>query len=266
MAALDHLRVLVPESRELDLFARMLEDEGALTLRCPLVQIADLDDTTEAQAWIGQLIASPFDFTVLMTGEGLRKLVGLSGSRRDDFIRALAKSRILTRGPKPARALREIGLVPALTASEPTSAGVLETLKKEALEGRRIGVQLYPSDNPLPLVEKLRGLGAQVFPVTPYRYVAEADSEQVIHAIDDLAAGRIDLIAFTSSAQIERLFAVARQSAREQQLKDALARTPIAAIGPVMEEALKAKGLSSVIHPPSFHLKPLVRAIAAWRR
>jgi uroporphyrinogen-III synthase len=126
-------------------------------------------------------------------------------------------------------------------------------------------MQLYPSDGPLPLVENLRELGAQVFAVTPYRYVAEADNEQVIHAIDDLAAGRIDLVAFTSSAQIERLFTVARQSGRLQQLQDALARTPVAAVGPVMEEALKAKGLSSVVHPTSFHLKPLVRAIVAWR-
>ncbi|HEX4273080.1 MAG TPA: uroporphyrinogen-III synthase [Rhizomicrobium sp.] len=265
MAALDHLRILVPESRELDLFAKMLEDEGAVTLRCPMVQIAELDDTSAAEAWINQLIAAPFDFTVLMTGDGLRKLVDLSGKRRDDFIRALARTRIVTRGPKPARALREIGLVPALTAGAPTSAGVLETLKTQKPDGRRIGVQLYPSDTPLPLVENLRSLGAQVFPVTPYRYVAEADTEQVIHAIDDLAAGRIDLVAFTSSAQIERLFTVARQAGREPQLQDALARIPIAAVGPVMEEALKAKGLSSVVHPASFHLKPLVRAIVAWR-
>jgi uroporphyrinogen-III synthase len=266
MAALDHLRILVPESRELDLFARMLEDEGAVTLRCPMVQVADLDDTADAKAWIGQLIAAPFDFTMLMTGDGLRKLVGLSGDQSDDFIRALAKSRIVTRGPKPARALREIGLVPSLTAGEPTSGGVLETLRREKPEGRRIGVQLYPTEGAPPLIEDLRALGAQVFPVTPYRYAAEADAEQVIHVIDDLAEGRIDLVAFTSSAQMDRLFAVARQSGRERQLADGLARTPIAAVGPVMERALKSKGLSSVVHPASFHLKPLVRAIVAWRR
>jgi uroporphyrinogen-III synthase len=266
MAALDHLRILVPESRELDLFSGMLEEEGAVTLRCPLVQVADLDDTGEVEVWIGRMIAAPFDFTVLMTGDGLRKLVGLAKDRRDDFIRALAASRIVTRGPKPARALREIGLVPALTASEPTSAGVLETLGREKIQDRRIGVQLYPSDAPLPLVESLHALGAQTFPVTPYRYAAEADVQQVVDAIDALAQGRIDLIAFTSSAQIDRLFAVASQSGREQKLRDALARTPIAAVGPVMEDALKARELSSVVHPASFHLKPLVRAIVAWRR
>ena len=266
MAALDRLKILVPESRELDLFARMLEDEGAIALRCPLVKIVDLDDTAEAETWIGEMIATPFDFTVLLTGEGLRRLVGIGKARREDFIRALAKSRIVTRGPKPARALREIGLVPALAAEEPTSAGVLAILRKEKLQGARIGVQLYPVVGTPPLVGDLQALGAEVFPVTPYSYAAEAASEEVVRTIDDLAEGRIDLVAFTSSAQIDRLFAVAGQSGREQKLMDALSRTPIAAVGPVMEDALKARGLASIVHPASsFHLKPLVRAIAAWK-
>lgn len=266
MAALDHLRISVPESRELDLFAKMLEEEGAVAIRCPLVRIADPGDTSLVEDWIGLLIAAPFDFTVLMTGEGLRRLVSLSRKRRDDFIRALAKSRIVTRGPKPVRALREIGLVAALAASEPTSAGIIETLRKENLRGCRIGIQLYPSDTIPPLVEDLRELGARVFPVTPYRYLADAQAGQVVQAIEDLAAGKIDLIAFTSSAQMDRLFAVAKQANLEQKLMDGLARTPIAAVGPVMEQALRAKGFASVIHPAAgFHLKPLVRAIAAWK-
>src|SRR4029079_8138670 len=79
MGALDGLTILVPESRELDLFAGMLETQGAHALRCPLVQIVDLEDGTEAQDWIGQMIAAPFDYTVLLTGEGLRRLLTLSG-------------------------------------------------------------------------------------------------------------------------------------------------------------------------------------------
>ena len=49
---------------------------------------------------------------VLMTGEGLRRLLGFA--RRLDlepaFRVALAETRKITRGPKPVRALREIGL------------------------------------------------------------------------------------------------------------------------------------------------------------
>ncbi len=266
MGALDGLTVLVPESRELDLFAGMLEAQGARALRCPLVQIADLDDSSEAVRWIEAMIAAPFDFTVFLTGEGLRKLLSLSGPQRDALIKALEKTTTITRGPKPARALREIGLSPALAALEPTSQGVLEMLEKERLPGKRIGVQLYPGDGANALVEALRRHGAVVFPVTPYRYITQTESERVADTIRDLAAGKIRMIAFTSSPQIERLFAVAKEHGLMGELTQGLARTQIAAIGPVMESALAAHGLSSAIRPAaSFHLKPMVKAICdAW--
>jgi len=266
MAALQDLTILVPESRELDLFAAMLEQEGATAVRCPLVRISDLEDTSNAIAWIEQMIAAPFDDTVLLTGEGLRKLLSLSGARRDALISALEKTRLVVRGPKPVRALREVGLSPALTAVKPTSQGVLETLAREDLKGRRIGVQLYPGDGALPLVEALRGHDAEVLAVTPYRYTTQTESGAVAAIIRDMAAGRFGLIAFTASAQIERLFEVAREFGLLLQLQAGLNRTPIAAVGPVMEQALAAHDLKSVVQPQSaFHLKPLVRAIAAWR-
>src|SRR5665213_3082518 len=69
-------RIVVPESRELDLFARMLEDEGAVTLRCPMVTILDLDDDAPAAAWLKRLTAGEFTDLILLTGEGLRRLLG----------------------------------------------------------------------------------------------------------------------------------------------------------------------------------------------
>ena len=265
MGALNGLTVLVPESRELDLFAGMLEAEGAVALRCPMVQIVDLEDRGEAEAWIEAMIARPFDDVILLTGEGLRRLLDLSGTRREAFIAALGQSRTITRGPKPARALREIGLTPSLSAPVPTSQGVLQALAPN-LSGRRIGVQLYPGDGPLPLLSELKTRGAEIHPTTPYRYASEAQSAEVAGMIRRLAAGEIGMIAFTSSPQLDRLFAVAREQGLEAELSAGLARTRIAAIGPVMESALAARGLSSAIHPDtSFHLKPLVKAIIqAW--
>ena len=61
MGALDGLTILVPESRELDLFAGMLETHGAQALRCPRVQIADLDDPSEATSWIDAIIGVATD-------------------------------------------------------------------------------------------------------------------------------------------------------------------------------------------------------------
>jgi uroporphyrinogen-III synthase len=265
---LDGLAILVPESRELDLFAAMLETEGATTLRCPLVQILDLDDTTEAEAWIGRLIAGTFQDVIWLTGEGLRRLLPIAerDGRRAAFVAGLGRVRMITRGPKPARALREFGLVPDLAASAPTSQGVLDALATEDLGGRSIGVQLYPGDSGWPLVMQLRARGAEVFPVTPYRYAAQSDAKQVVDAIRAVIAGHIDVIAFTSSPQVERLLDVAREAELTEQLTAALARVRIAAIGPVVQETLRRHGITTMLRPETaFHLKPLVRAIAAAR-
>jgi len=263
--ALDGLTILVPESRELDLFAQLLEAEGAAAVRCPLVQILDLDDTTEAEAWSERLIAGAYQDVIWLTGEGLRRLLHIAecNGRRAEFVEALGRGRMITRGPKPARALRELGLHPGVAATTPTSQGVLDALAGEDIAGRSIGVQLYPGEGGL-LAAALSDRGAVVAPVTPYRYASRAEAEQVIEAIRMLAAGNIGMIAFTSSPQVERLIAVAREAALEPQLREIFTRVRIAAIGPVVEETLRRHGVTNILRPEtSFHLKPLVRAIAA---
>jgi uroporphyrinogen-III synthase len=267
MGTLQGLKILVPESRELDLFAAMLEGEGAIALRCPLVRILPLHDTADAARWIDLCRDGAFDELILLTGEGLRHLLAISGSNCEAFIAALRRQRITVRGPKPTRALREIGLAPDVTAPAPTSEGVLETFGDADLAGRRIGVQLYPGQGGEKMVSALRRRGAEVFTVTPYRYATEAESGLVAGFIQALAAGEIDVIAFTASLQIERLMWVAKESGLEAELKKGLARTAIASIGPVMQDALQKYGLEAQIQPEgSYHMKPLARAIARWNK
>src|SRR5216683_1985472 len=85
---------------------------------------------------------------VLLTGEGLRRLLAVARRAAIDapVIAALGRLRTIVRGPKPVRALREIGLAPGLIAQAPTTEGVIATLEGEALTGRRVGVQLYPGN------------------------------------------------------------------------------------------------------------------------
>jgi uroporphyrinogen-III synthase len=268
MTALSNLKVLVPESRELDLFVTMLEAEGAAVIRCPMVRILDLDQMSEAQAWIEMAVEGTFSDIIWLTGEGLRRLMPIATrmGREHDFLAALGRVRSITRGPKPARALRELGLASGLSAPTPTSQGIGEALREEDVAGRAIGIQLYPGGGALPLVEHLRMRGARVFPVTPYRYASDAETGQVQDIIRALALGRIDLVAFTATPQIERLFQVARAANLETELRAGLTRTLIAAVGPIVEQTLHAHGLESAIRPTgSFHLKPLVRAIIAAR-
>ena len=72
VGALSGRRIALPETRELDRLAHMLEEEGAETLRCPMVAIRDIPDPAPVRDWLMRL---PFDDLVLFTGEGLRRLV-----------------------------------------------------------------------------------------------------------------------------------------------------------------------------------------------
>jgi uroporphyrinogen-III synthase len=264
--ALAGRRIVVPETRELELFARMLEQHGAVTVRCPLVSIHDIADAGPVNAWLERFIADPPDDVILLTGEGLMRLVGFAARAGIDlaFTATLERVRKITRGPKPARRLRMLGLKPDLAAGEPTTAGVIATLASEDLAGRRVAVQLYPDNPNAALIDFLRGAGARPDPVLCYVYGSQAEESRVVEVIDAMAEGAIDLIAFTSQPQVKRLQQVARSSAREAKLQDGLKRTIIAAVGPVVADAVaQAGGRVSIAPSDSFHMKPLVNAIIA---
>lgn len=261
-ASLAGRTVAVPETRELDVFAELLARRGATVLRCPLVGIADAPQPGLVLDWLRRFARGGCDDLILLTGEGLRRLLACLDRHqpdlRESFLAQLARVRTITRGPKPARVLRELGLKPDLTAAEPTTAGIIETLRIEKLAGRRVGVQLYGSDPNLPLVEFLRESGASVDPVAPYIYVPAASDAEVVNLIGQLGSGAIDAIAFTSKAQVARLFEVAEQTVGADALRTALGRTQVAAVGPVVRELLVERGVEGTLMPEhSWFLKPL---------
>ena len=259
-------RVALPESRELDLFADMLLKRGAEVVRCPLVAIHDAPDQQPIRDWLQQFNSQPWDDFIVLTGEGIRRLLTASeragGSVSEEFIARLAQVRKITRGPKPGAALRTVGLKADLVAVEPTTAGIIRTLQSEELRGRRIAVQLYGSDPNLLLMDFLREAGAEVTAVAPYVYADDVEDARVDALIAEMAAGRLDVIAFTSATQVRRLFQIARRSVGEQALRDILRRLKIAAVGPVVAGELRERGLQVDLMPPSsFFMKPLVREL-----
>jgi len=257
--------IALPETRELDRLAKLIEEEGGTAWRCPLVAILDAPDQAPVETWVRALAAGEFDDLVFLTGEGLRRLLGAAEriGARDAMVAALARARKGTRGPTPARALHEIGLAADLPASVPTTAGVIEALSALDLRGRRVGVQLYGTEPNRPLVDFLAGAGAAVRTVAPYVYASASDGAAVGALVDAIDARRVDAIAFTSASQVDRLWQVARESGKEDALRAGLARIRVAAIGPVVDEALRARGVRiDVVPEKGFVMRRLVNALA----
>lgn len=258
-------RIALLETREADRLAAMLREEGAEIVACLALAIVLPTDPALALAWLGRFIAAPLDDLILLTGEGLYRLRDLARSAGIEaaFVAALGRTRTICRGPKPVRALRMLGQQPQLRAEEPTTDGVVALLSGLDLRGRRVGIQLYPDAGDR-LVEFLEGAGAVPDPVTPYEYASRAADEMILALIDQLGAGAIDVIALTSAPHVRRLFHVAQSHGLSDRLLAGLGRTAIAAIGPVVAEAVRRRGLSPAIVPRgTYFMKPLVSAIAA---
>ena len=259
-------RILILETREEAQFSRLLAEQGADVLQCPMFAINDAPDPAPIEAWIRRAVERPFDDLVLMTGEGLRRLMKVVRriGAEQDFVAALGKSRKFARGPKPGKALREIGLEPQMTTEKPTSEGVAEMLSRLDLKSHRVGLQLYPDKDHSALIGAIKAQGAEVDTVLPYAYDAKAADASIVTAIEEMARGRIDAIALTNLGQIRRLIDTAKQHGWEDKLREGLAQTPIASVGPAVSDELRSHGLAAAIYPAdeAFFMRPLISAMA----
>ena len=264
---LNGTRILILETREEAQFSKLLAEQGAEVVQCPMFTIHDAPDPAPVEAWIRHAIETPLDDLVLMTGEGLRRIMKLARARGLDsaLVAALAKTRKFTRGPKPGKALREVGLDSQQTTEKPTTEGVIEMLGKLDLRGRRLGLQLYPDKDHGALTGALAAQGAVVDTVLPYVYDSRAADANIVTAIDEMAAGRIDALALTNLGQVRRLIEAAKAHGSEEKLRAGLERTLIASVGPAVSGELAAHGLRTDVLPAedAYFMRPLISAMAS---
>ncbi|MBR0930731.1 uroporphyrinogen-III synthase [Bradyrhizobium sp. CCBAU 53351] len=263
---LNGTRILILETREEAQFSKLLAEQGAEVVQCPMFTIHDAPDPAPVEAWIRRAIEKPLDDLVLMTGEGLRRIMKLARARGLDsaLVAALAKTRKFTRGPKPGKALREVGLEAQQTTEKPTTDGVIEMLGKLDLNGRRLGLQLYPDKDHSALTGAIAAQGAAIDTVLPYVYDSSAADTNIVTAIDDMAAGRIDALALTNLGQVRRLIEAAKAHGSEAKLRAGLERTLIASVGPAVSGELAAHGLRTDVSPAedAYFMRPLISAMA----
>ncbi|MDC1436387.1 uroporphyrinogen-III synthase [Gammaproteobacteria bacterium] len=259
--------IAVPENRQLSLLSNMLSKRGAEVISVPMVSIHDAPNSKPILDWLEAFINEPPDILILLTGEGLRRLISLAekNALKTAFIDALATVDTLCRGPKPNQALREIGLDRKFDAETPTTEGVIARLDKLEILGKGIAVQLYGEEPNVKLISYLEKRGAKLSSVAPYVYANKLDDEKIIELIRAMRKGHVDVIAFTSQPQITRLFKVAKQYQLEAELRAGLDLCNVAAVGPLVKDVLNNKGITVEIMPErTFFMKPMVTAIVKF--
>ena len=254
------------ESRRAAEMASLVERHGGVAVRAPALREVGLDAPEGAVAFAEALAAGTIDVVVLMTGVGTRGLVDAVAPvlDRSAFALALGRVAVVARGPKPAVALRELGVTGFATVAAPNShREVLETLDaRGSLAGKRVAVQEYGAPN-VALHEGLAARGALVLPVSVYRYALPEDTAPLRAALHRLAEGDIPVALFTSRAQVEHVLLVAAEEGIDRTVREALGRGLLGSIGPVCSEALRQEGLCPDVEPEHSKMGHLVKEAAS---
>ena len=260
------LRVLVLESRRRNEMAALVSTYGGRPVAAPALREIPLESNPEALALADALKRGAFDIVILLTGVGTRVLLDVvqAASSRDEFVAALARTKVVPRGPKPLAVLRELKITPWVTVPEPnTWRELLIALDEKAgsLRGQRIAVQEYgkPNDE---LLHALEARGASVTSVPVYRWALPDDIEPLRGAVTAIVRGELDVTLFTTSVQVVHLMQVADSMGQSNAIRDALRRMVVASIGPTCTEELRNQGIAADLEASHPKMGFLVREAA----
>ena len=269
MPSFDNRRVLILESRRAKEMASIVSSYGGQPVSAPSMREVPLESNPEAIAFADALERGEFDLVVLLTGVGTRALVAVvervRGSR-ESFVRALAQTKIVARGPKPVAVLRELDVPVWLTAPEPnTWREVLSALDGKngelSLAGRRVAVQEYGASNP-DLLSGLEARGARVTRVPVYQWALPDDLGPLESGVRAIVDRHIDVVLFTTATQVVHLLKVGETMGVRDALRDGLKSCVVASIGPTTSEEMREQGIEPDLEPTHPRMGFLVREAA----
>jgi len=247
-------------------FGALMERLGANLYLCPLIEERPVLNHAEVQGFVRAVVSGELGMMIFLTGVGARFLVE-EAERMDlkaSFLAALAKLKVVARGPKPVAFLHRVGIRVDMKPETPTSEGVVETLRQVDLRGTRVGVQLYGVPNPV-LCDALRSLGADVVSVQVYHYGPASAPTEIRTFIGRILDGSLDVVAFTSAPQVRALFEAGEQCGLVEPLRGRLQRgVVVASIGSVTGRALEERGIVAQIVPQDPSLAAFSKAVAAF--
>jgi uroporphyrinogen III methyltransferase/synthase len=160
-------------------------------------------------------------------------------------------------GKSTADILLEYGINADLIPPTFTSEGLAESLLDQGVEGRNILIpRALKAREVLP--ETLRGAGAQVTVAPVYKNVPPQGRKDALR--DELEAGRVDMVTFTSSSTV-RNFLTMVDAANQEELNQLFQGVKIAAIGPITAKTVTDNGLTVDVQPEVYTIPEMIRAI-----
>ena len=239
--------MLALESRRAREIGALITTYGGQPIVAPALREVPLSSNPDALEFANGLVRGDFDIVILLTGVGARALLEVVKQEHppEAFIAALARRKVVARGPKPLAVLREWNVPVWVTAPEPNTWRELMAALDgcgESLTGKWIAVQEYGIPNPH-LLRGLQERGAIVTRVPVYKWALPEDSEPLKDAARALARGEIDVVLLTTGTQLLHLLQVAADLHIEGDVRRGLGRVVVASIGPTTSEELRQQGI-----------------------
>jgi uroporphyrinogen-III synthase len=253
--------VAVTAERRRDEMTALLQRRGARVLTASAISIVPLADDDALHAATAACIGLQPDLVIATTGFGFRGWLEAAEDwgLGDDLRAVLRRARLIARGPKPCGAIRAAGLSEEWAAKTEATEEILERLLAEGIGGLRIVVQEH-GEPQTEFVAALRTAGAAVVEVPVYRWVSPADTTPVRRLVEQIVAGQVDAVAFTSAPAVKSFLHLAGES-EDGVLDQFRSGTLAACVGPVTAAPLAARDVP-VVMPERYRLGALIKIIA----
>ena len=262
------LRVLALESRRATEVATLIATYGGEALVAPALREVPLESNPDAIEFAKALMRGDVDIVIFMTGVGTRTLVGAIETTlsREEFVRALARSNVVARGPKPLAVLRELEVPIWISVPEPNTwhevlAAIEARAGEQPLQGAGVAIQEYGVTN-AELVEALTARGARVRRVPVYRWALPEDVAPLRNAVTAISHGLVDVAMFTTGVQVVHLWQIVTEMKLEAQVRAGLTRAVIGSIGPSTSDRLREYGLAVDLEASHPKFGVLIRELA----
>ncbi|HEU4579378.1 MAG TPA: uroporphyrinogen-III synthase [Polyangiaceae bacterium] len=270
------LRVVSFESRRAQDLGLLIRQSGGEICYAPATREVPLADEQAILDFGARLFQGKCDSLVLFTGVGTTILIDALCTRwpRAAVLGQLQHTALLCRGPKPASALRAVGLTPRLVAPEPHGERELLACIEHGLElaGRSVFVQdcglldaagAPRSPSLRDFLDGLRARGASVTPVRVYSWALPADPRELRQGLTEIVNANVDVAVFTSTHQVDNAFEYAARVGLLEPLREALSGSVlVASLGVVTSEALGRHGVHADLSPEQPKLGALVDCLA----
>ncbi|MFZ5798210.1 MAG: uroporphyrinogen-III synthase, partial [Thermodesulfobacteriota bacterium] len=250
-------RIVVTRTREQasDLVA-LLEEYGANCLEYSTINIEPVDDYQVLDREVGRLSSCGWlIFTSLnAVAYFFRRLreLGLDA-------RSLAGPKIAVVGRATGVELQRYGITADLVPEMFTGEGLAAALIASGVAGKRIVMpRALVARDVLPSL--LTEAGAEVIIAPVYQNVPPRGRKEQLR--EELAAGGIDMVTFTSSSTVTNFLTMV-DAASPEELRELMAGVEIATIGPVTAKTVAESGLTVGVQPERYTIPDLVQAIVA---